>query len=170
MISFLAEVNAKYLYNTTRHFAVFFKGSNGDKAIFRSFVDPQSFYDSLKKIGASAGENMTLENKEKTHVQGDRLEITITWKDAKRIYNINEIVRDSNGNAIDMHFGGNLKRAVKIKTGCLLCLDSCPVGIGSNATYTYGAIEKRKEAALTGNPELLPPDGTPVIITVKRLP
>jgi hypothetical protein len=48
-----------------------------------------------------------------------------------------------------------------------MCLDSCPVGITSNATYTYGAIETRKEASLTGNKDVLPPDGTLVVITFR---
>ena len=40
-----------------------------------------------------------------------------------------------------------LKAAIDKNTGCLSCLDSCPVGVISNETYTYGAIEKRKEVS-----------------------
>jgi len=57
--------------------------------------------------------------------------------------------------------------ALKKNTGCLVCLDSCPVGIASNAAYTYGAIDRRKEVSFTGNKDLLPPDGTVVVITFK---
>ncbi len=50
------------------------------------------------------------------------------------------MIVDSNGKKLDMRFGGNLTAAEE-KTGCPVCLDSCPVGIVSNATYTYGAVE-----------------------------
>jgi ferredoxin len=80
---------------------------------------------------------------------------------------MDEAIRDGNGKPLTIRFGGNLATALEMKTGCLMCLDSCPVGITSNATYTYGAIETRKEAALTGNKDVLPPDGTLVVVTFK---
>ena len=45
-------------------------------------------------------------------------------------------------------------------TGCLTCLDSCPVGIISNSAYTNGAVENTKEVKFTGNQDVLPEDGT----------
>ncbi len=166
-ITFLAEVNGKYFMLPSRHFAVFKDGSNGDKSIFRSLADHTSFYKALKAIGGKAGENMTLKNKEKTKVEGDMLDITVTWKGAGRVYSIDEVVNESNGRPITIRFGGNLERAIKKNTGCLICLDSCPVGIASNSSYTYGAVEKRKEVSFTGNRKILPGDKELVSITVK---
>jgi hypothetical protein len=165
-ISFLAEVNGKYLFQPTRHFAVFKDGKNGEKSVLRGFVNPVDFYEALLKIHAKAGGNMTLKNKETTHVKGPEFKVTVTWIGAKRPYGIDEVVNDSNHKLIHMKFGGNLENAKKLNTGCLLCLDSCPVGIVSNATYTYGAVEKRKEVAFTGNKDVLPPDGTRVVVTL----
>lgn len=166
-ITFLAQVNGKYFYEPTRHGAVQDKGSNGEKAIFRGFADPESFYNALVEIGAQAGENMTLENKEKTNVAGDAFDVSITWEGAAKSVTIDEAIIDSNGKPIDIRFGGNLKNAQDKKTGCLICLDSCPVGITSNATYKYGAVEGTKEVGFTGNKEVLPADGTYVAITMK---
>ena len=94
----------------------------------------------------------------------------VTWNGADRKYDINEVVKDSNGKQIDFRFGGNLKRALDKNTGCLSCLDSCPVGIISNTTYTYGAVETRKEVKFTGNEKVLPEDGTyvAVIYSIKK--
>jgi Fe-S-cluster-containing hydrogenase component 2 len=64
---------------------------------------------------------------------------------------------------------GNWISANEKKTGCLLCFDSCPVGIVSNAQYTYGAIEKRNEVTMKGNKDILPADGTKVIVTLKLI-
>ena len=55
-------------------------------------------------------------------------------------------------------------------TGCLSCLDSCPVGIISNDAYTYGAVETRKEVKFTGIDSVLPEDGTYIatIYSIKK--
>ena len=166
-VSFLAEVNGKYFFNGTRHAAVFKGGKFGDKAVFIGFATPKAFYTALLETGAKPGENMTLDNKEKTTVQGDLLDVTVTWKGAKKAYPLDEVITDSNHKPIQIHFGGNMAMSLEKDTGCLICLDSCPVGICSNASYTYGAVETRNEVKFTGNKEVLPPDGTLVVITVK---
>ncbi len=168
-VSFLAEVNGKYFYQPTRHFAVWKDGSNGEKAVLRGLVPVDDFYSALIAIGAVPGNNMTLKNKEVTHVQGSSFAVSVTWKGADRSYGIDEVVIDSNKKPILMKFGGNLATARDKKTGCLLCLDSCPVGIVSNAQYTYGAIEKRGEVTMKGNKAVLPADGTKVIVTLKLI-
>lgn len=165
-VSFLAEVNGKYLYQPTRHFAVYEKGSNGEKAVFRGLVSHLKFYDALMKINVTPGNNMTLKNKETTHVEGREFKVTVTWKGAGRDYSIDEVMDESNKAPIVMKFGGNLENATSKNTGCLLCLDSCPVGIVSNSVYTYGAISKRKEVSMKGNKDILPADRTKVIITL----
>lgn len=166
-VTFLAQVNGKYFYDSTRHGAVFSGGSNGEKAIFRGLAEPEPFYNGLLEIGAKAGNNMTMENKDKTNVAGDALDVTVTWAGAAKDYKFDEVVKESNGQPIDIHFGGNLKSAQDKKTGCLICLDSCPVGVTSNANYTYGAVETRKEVGFSGNKDLLPADGTLVAVTLK---
>lgn len=166
-LSFLAAVNGKYFYEPTRHGVIFKDGKLGDKPIFKSFVDPKTFHGSLVKLGFKAGSNMTMENKETTFVQGDLLDVTVTWEGAKKEYRLDEVIKDSNGKPLLIRFGGNLSNAIQYNTGRLICLDSCPVGITSNASYTYGAVEKRKEVGFTGNKEILPPDGTLVVFNVK---
>ncbi|MDU1878969.1 MAG: YdjY domain-containing protein, partial [Finegoldia magna] len=105
------------------------------------------------------------DNAAETHVEGSKIGATVTWEGAGKDYDINEVIKDSNGKKIDFRFGGNLERAKNKKTGCLTCLDSCPVGIISNTTYTNGAVEKRNEVKFTGNPDVLPEDGTYVAVT-----
>jgi len=166
-VSFAGEVNGKYFLEPTRHAAVFKDGKNGEKSVFRAFADHKTFYESLIKLGLKPGNNMTMQNMETTFVQGDLLDVTVTWKGAKKEYRLDEVIKDSNGKPILIRFGGNLQNAIQYNTGCLICLDSCPVGITSNASYTMGAVEKRKEVAFTGNKEVLPPDGTLVVVKIK---
>lgn len=166
-VSVLAQVNGKHFYQTTRHGVVFSGGSNGEKSVFRSYATHQDFYDALMKLGLKAGNNMTKENAEKTFVQGDLLEVTVAWEGAQKENALDEVITDSNKKPFQIRFGGNLKNALQFKTGCLLCLDSCPVGITSNANYTMGAVEKRSEVIFKGNDKILPPDGSLVVINVR---
>lgn len=166
-ITFLAQVNGKYFYESTRHAAVFLDGKNGEKAVFRGFVNHEDFYNALIELGAKAGENMTLDNAATTHVEGDKFDVTVNWTGADKAVSLNDAIKDSNGTPFDIRFGGNLKTAMEKNTGCLICLDSCPVGITSNAVYTYGSVEKTKEVEFMGNKDVLPEDGTFVAVTMK---
>jgi len=168
-VSFLAEVNGEYFLTPTRHAAVFAGGTNGDKAVFRALADHISFFEGLQKTGAVPGNNMTFLNREITYSGGSKLKVTVSWEGAAREYGIDEVIVDSNNKPMDMRFGGNRVNAEAKNTGCLICLDSCPVGIASNATYTYGAVEKRGEVKFIGNRNILPPDGTLVVVKVRSL-
>lgn len=163
-VTVLCSVNGKYFNEPTRHASVFKEGSNGEKSILTAYAKPADFYNALNEIGAKAGENMTADNKETTNVEGSSIKATVKWNGADKDYDINDVIKDSNGKKIDLKFGGNLKAAESKQTGCLTCLDSCPVGIVSNATYTYGAVEKRSEVKFTGNADILPEDGTYVAV------
>ena len=164
-VTVLSSVNGKYFTEATRHASVNTDGSNGAKSVLTAYATPEEFYNALIEIGAKPGENMNPDNATTTHVEGSKIGATVTWEGAGKDYDINEVIKDSNGKKIDFRFGGNLERAKTKKTGCLTCLDSCPVGIISNTTYTYGAVEKRNEVKFTGNPDVLPEDGTYVAVT-----
>lgn len=164
-VTVLAQVNGKYFNEATRHASVFIDGANGSKSIFTAYANAEDFYNAMIEIGGEPGNNMTLDNKEITFVAGSPVDFKVYWEGAKRAYDINEVIIDSNKNNIDLRFGGNLETAKSKNTGCLACLDSCPVGIVSNATYTYGSVEARDEVRFTANKEVLPDDGTYVAIT-----
>ncbi|MFH1033455.1 MAG: YdjY domain-containing protein [Pseudomonadota bacterium] len=165
-LRYLAKVNGKYLHQPTRHASIWEGGKFGDKSVFTAFVKPDDFRLALLSLGLKPGENMTMDNKETTSVRGDELAVGVTWAGAAKTYSLDEVIVDSNKKPIVIRFGGNKDNSLKLNTGCLICLDSCPVGIASNATYTYGAVEKRGEVGFTGNAQLLPPDGTLVVISV----
>ena len=164
-VTVLSSVNGKYFTEATRHASVNTDGSNGAKSVLTAYATPEEFYNALIEIGAKPGENMNPDNATTTHVEGSKIGATVTWEGARKDYDINEVIKDSNGKKIDFRFGGNLERAKTKKTGCLTCLDSCPVGIISNTTYTNGAVEKRNEVKFTGNADVLPEDGTYVAVT-----
>lgn len=163
-VTLLAKVNGKYFEETTRHAVIFKDGSIADKSLFVSEVSPADFHQALLDIGAKPGDNVTEENAANTPTEGSSLEVTVTNPDQSE-HNLEEIFEDSNGKPIDMRFSGNLDGAKEIPTGCITCLDSCFVGITSNATYTLGAIEDRKEVEFKVNSDNLPEDGEYVAFT-----
>lgn len=157
-----AEVNGKYFTESTRHGVVFKDGSNGEKSVLRGLVSPVDFHQALLDIGAKPGNNVKLEDMDKgVKVEGDKLEVFVTWEGLNKEIPFNDIIKSSDPRPMDVKFGGNLDRAKEKNTGCILCLDSCAVGITSNSSYETGAS---KTVKFNGNSDVLPKDGTKVTV------
>ena len=165
-ISILATVNGKYFDEVTRHMAISEGGKIADMALFKTPVTPTDFYNGLLEIGAKAGDNMTAENAATTTTEGSKLNVTLSFGDKKDV-DVNEAVLDSNGTPLDIRFSGNMNNSKEFNTGCITCLDSCFVGITSNAAYPLGAVEEQKSVEFKGNKDVLPADGSEVVITYK---
>ena len=164
-VKMYTEVNAKYFVEPTRHAIVFKDGSNGEKSILKGWANQNDYYNALIDIGAKPGNNLT--PKTVDAVAGDPLDVTITWNGANKEIPIYDAVIDSqNKKVADFRFGGNQELANSKNTGCILCLDSCPVGVSSNASYPQMSFDNKK-VEFRGNKAVLPADGTPVIVTFK---
>ncbi|MFZ3101687.1 MAG: YdjY domain-containing protein [Desulfitobacteriaceae bacterium] len=163
-VKMYTEVNGKYFVEPTRHGIVFKDGSNGEKSILKGWGNQNDFYNALIDIGAKPGNNLTLETV--AAVQGDPLDVTITWNGAGKAIPLYDAILDSQNKKADFRFGGNQAQAKTKNTGCILCLDSCPVGITSDATYPQKSFDS-KQVEFRGNKAVLPADGTPVIVTFK---
>ncbi|MEI0604101.1 YdjY domain-containing protein [Brachyspira alvinipulli] len=159
-----AEVNGKYFNSPTRHGVVFDRGSNGDKSVLRGLADEREFYQALIDIGAVPGNNLTMEDMklEKT-VDGQKLDVFVTWDGLGKEIPFADIIRSDDERPMDIRFGGNLENAKDKRTGCILCLDSCAVGITSDAAYETGAVEIKKIGRY-GREDVLPADGTRVSV------
>lgn len=164
------EVNGKYFTESTRHGIVYAGGSNGEKAVLRGLTDEKAFYEALIEIGAVAGNNLTMDDMaaagsaEGKPVEGDAMEVTVKWDDKEMPFA--DIIVASDPRPMDIRFGGNLEAAKEKNTGCILCLDSCAVGITSNAAYPTGTTQN-DEVQFNGNKDVLPADGTVVYVTFK---
>lgn len=164
-----AEVNRKWVTEPTRHGVVTAEGSNADKAIFRAGGNALKFNEALVRIGAAPGDNVKKDSPAGTAVEGDPLEVLVSWQDNE--YSINELVVSSGelgGKDVEPKFGGNYDFQAETKTGCLFCLDSCAAGITSNAAVGWKSFDGGK-VEFRGNGDLLPADGTAVTVTFKLL-
>lgn len=163
-IKMYTEVNGKYFVEPTRHAIVFKDGSNGTKSIFKGWGNQNDYYNALIAIGAKPGNNLTMDTV--ATVAGDPLDVTITWDGAGKEIPIYDAILDSQNKKADFRFGGNQEMAKSINTGCILCLDSCPVGVSSDATYPQKSFDN-KQVEFRGNKAVIPADGTPVVVTFK---
>lgn len=171
-VTMLAEVNAKYFTESTRHGVVFKDGSNGEKSVLRGLADEKEFYQALIDIGAKAGDNLTGEDMKAgpdngKSVEGDKLNVFVTWDGLDKEIPFQDIIKASEERESDFRFGGNLASAQKNNTGCVLCLDSCATGIASDAAYPTGTTQN-KVVDFFGDDSVLPADGT-VVKVIFRL-
>ncbi|MDF9409996.1 YdjY domain-containing protein [Pelotomaculum isophthalicicum JI] len=165
-IQILAEVNGKYLTESTRHGVVFKDGTNGEKSVLRGLANQFDFYNALIEIGAKPGNNISLDDMKKAEksVEGSKLNVFVTWNGLGKEIPFSDILKATEKRPMDIRFGGNLENATNLKTGCILCLDSCAVGIASDAAFKANELEIKKQVKITGNPDVLPKDGTKVAV------
>lgn len=158
-------VNATYTSQPTRHLIVNEKGANANKSLLKTKVTPQQFYKALKQTGATPGNNLTLKSKPGTTIGGTTLKVSFVIN-GKKVASQHAIqVKGKDAPDLDFRFGGNKARAQKMKTGCVICFDSCPVGIASGATYGYSYGEH-----FTGKADVLPSDGQAMTVVCKVVP
>ena len=65
-----------------------------------------------------------------------------------------------------MRFGGNAANIPKWKSGCIVCLYSCPGSKVGNARYTVRDYTK-DTTRFRAKPGALPPDGTRISVVLR---
>ncbi|MBR3126046.1 MAG: fibronectin type III domain-containing protein, partial [Mogibacterium sp.] len=157
-VTISARVNGYYFNNSTRHFMVDQNGFNKGKAILSSYCTPDDLYNGLIKAGGvswSKTAGKTLKNGEKNTVNNaenknfSKLDISVSW--GNETHSLSDcLTTEKNGSIapeIDMIFTGNPKAAAKTPSGCMVCMDSCYIGMAANCAYGLCVIDQ-------GNPTL----------------
>jgi hypothetical protein len=168
IVKMYTEISLKHLSETTAHWGIgCMTGKYADKFILISPAEPLDFHDALVRVGARPGNNLALDSYGK-FVDGDELIVTAQWLGLKKPVGIGDIFYDQTGKGFLVRFGGNRTTATEKKTGCLTCLESCPISITSNAVYPNisGAQRMIKpNSRFRGKPEILPQkDSFPVVV------
>lgn len=171
-VTIYAQINGKYFTEPSRHGVVFKDGSNGEKCILRGLCSEKDFYAALLSVGGVPGDNLVFtEAQPGDLIEGQKVDVTVSWDGSNGEIPWADIMTTGNGKpyVADFRFGGNIKAAYAKNTGCILCIESCPVGICSNAAYGYGVVETTKTEQFYGNPDVLPEDGTICQVTFTLL-
>lgn len=135
------RLNAKALTKKNAHFGIVYeRGTMAKNGPFTVFVDPITFHDALTKLGLKPGDNLD-ENTVGTHVQGSSIHVSVIYEG--KVYQLSDIIEDSGKKGFEIRFGGNKERQKRMKTGCIMCLESCYAGITSNSRYPMISNLKR---------------------------
>jgi hypothetical protein len=168
IVKMYTEIKLRHLTETTPHWGIgCYTGKYADKFILSSSAEPLDFHDALVRIGAKPGNNLALDSYGK-YVGGDQLHVTASWPGLKKPFDISDIFSDSTGKGYRIRFGGNRTTSEKMKTGCLTCLESCPISITSNDVYPHLSGTQRMlspNSHFRGKPEVLPnKDAFPLVV------
>ncbi|WP_125712984.1 YdjY domain-containing protein [Companilactobacillus kedongensis] len=161
-VTMLTTVNGTYFTQNTRHVIVNVDGTNGNKSLLKTDVQPKTVYKDLKKVGAKPGDNLTKQSKAGTKVKGSKINVYFVINGKKMRAEKAVQVNGKNVKNLNFRFGGNMATNNKMKTGCVLCFDSCPVGTVSGAKYGFSYGEH-----FTGKSSVLPKDGKQVKVIMQ---
>lgn len=165
------------MFGVQGHHAIVWKGGGAKRmALFVSDASDHDVRVALNSLGARAGENLTADswnarkderNREPDkRVEGSRVTVFVEWN-GKRVP-LSSVVHEERQNQplFDFRYGGNEKYQKEFKSGCIVCLYSCPGGaIGNHAHPVRDYV--RDGVVYASIPERLPPDGTKVTIILK---
>ena len=179
-IRFRASVHpdAMYLpFGIHGHHAIVSRSGRASRwALFKAEAGDLEIRQALDRIGARPGENLPAaswterENKSSAapslRVEGTPLEILISW-DGRAPVPLASLLDPRQGNSFDFRYGGNQRHRSEFRSGCIVCLYSCPGGAIGNRNKTIrdwvneGPVYSARKAAL-------PRRGSSVTITIRK--
>jgi hypothetical protein len=126
------------------HFIAWEKGRAAMQTLITVSAPDSLVHDALVSLGFTPGDNLTRSVWSKRHVdgapepamraEGDALEVSIVY--GGRAFDARDVLTDLEGNGYDFRFAGNRRLIPAWRSGCVVCLQSCPASTIANRTYT----------------------------------
>ncbi len=158
------------------HAIVWKGGRMAHAALLQADVSDAQILEALMKLGAKPGNNLPMEAWEErknpkdpaadTVIAGPAVQILLRLPSHADLVPLASVLNDSAGRGFDMRFGGNAANIPKWKSGCIVCLYSCPGSKVGNARYTVRDYAK-DVTRFRAKPGTLPPDGTRVGVVLR---
>jgi hypothetical protein len=169
-----SRFNSFFSFTKHHHFIVWKDGRAAFNALIRADVNDLSIQRALEELGAVAGNTLTAATWEKRddpknpepdkQTEGTPIDVEVQWKnDTAR--HAEDIFNDDGKKGFAFRFGGHVSLIPVWRSGCVVCLQSCPGGRISNARYTMR--DYAKDIATFSLKKNLPDDDTPVQITLR---
>ena len=160
------------------HAMVYRKGGVRSSALLKSFADDRAIFDALIKIGAVPGDNLTEDTWEARYhesnpapdrrIEGTPIEMLVYWEGLDEPISIENFFYDPQGKGLDLRFGGNKSLIPIWRSGCIVCLYSCPGSKIGNHEYTIRDYVKNT-TAFSLKFEVLPQNKKTPVVVVFRL-
>ncbi|HVE65474.1 MAG TPA: YdjY domain-containing protein [Thermoanaerobaculia bacterium] len=180
-IEFAAKINARSFDRGGMmpgyHAVVWKKGRMAHAALLQADVTDVEILDALESLGARAGATLPMDAWEARRdprndapdrrVSGDGIEILLRLPGRRALVPLVDVLEDPGGRGLDMRLAGNRANVPKWKSGCAVCLFSCPGSKVGNARYTVREWEK-KVTRFRSRKGVLPADGTNVGVVMRR--
>jgi hypothetical protein len=145
-------------------------------ALLQADVTDRQIVEALAGLGAKPGNNLPMEAWEErknpkdptpdTVIAGTDVEVLLGLPSRSNLIPLAAALEDSGGRGLQMRFGGNAANIPTWKSGCIVCLYSCPGSKVGNARYTVRDYEKGV-TRFRAKPGVLPPDGTKVRVVLR---
>lgn len=159
------------------HLIVWKDGGAAMAALFRAEVTDVQVLDGMEKLGARPGNALGMatwdERKDASSkapekvIEGPPVEILVRVPGRPALLTLDQILEDPGGRGFDMRFGGHRANIPKWKSGCIVCLYSCPGSKVGNARYTVRDWEKETTRFRVKPGAPLPADGQRVGIVFR---
>ncbi len=151
------------------HLIVWKEGGAAMASLFRAEVTDVQVLDALEKLGARPGNGLGMETwddrRDKASkapeqiIAGPPVDVLIRVPGRPALLTLDQILEDPGGKGFDMRFGGHRANIPKWKSGCIVCLYSCPGSKVGNARYTVRDWEQGTTKFRVRKDAPLPADG-----------
>jgi hypothetical protein len=151
------------------HLIVWKEGGAAAASLFRAEVTDVQVLDALEKLGARPGNKLGMgvwdDRKDKSSkepdevIAGPPVDVLIRVPGRPALLTLDQILDDPGGKGFDMRFGGHRANIPKWKSGCIVCLYSCPGSKVGNARYTVRDWEQGTTKFRVKKGAPLPADG-----------
>jgi hypothetical protein len=161
------------------HAIVWKDGRAARFSLLTADVSDVEVLDALERLGARPGNNVPMAAWDRrkdpsdpapdTVVAGPPVEIELRLPGRAELVPLSAVLEDPGGRGLEMRFGGNRDNIPKWKSGCIVCLYSCPGSKVGNAAYTVRDYERRT-TRFRVRADRLPPDGTRIGVVFRLAP
>jgi hypothetical protein len=158
------------------HALVWKGGRMAHSALLRTGVSDRDLIAALEAAGARPGDNLPMAAWEErqdsknpapdTVIAGSPVEVLMRLPGSANLVPLAEVLEDPAGRGLELRFGGNAANIEEWKSGCLVCLYSCPGSKVGNARYTVRDYVKGV-TRFRVKPGAFPEDGTRVGVVLR---
>jgi hypothetical protein len=145
-------------------------------ALLEADVSDRDVLQALEDLGAKPGNNLSMDTWNARHdpkspdpdlrIAGPPVEMLLRLPGRPDLVPLASVLEDAAGRGVELRYGGNEDNIPKWKSGCIVCLYSCPGSKAGNARYTVRDYARGVTRFRTRK-GILPPDGTSVGVVLR---